>query len=115
MSVRQLLLLLLTGFVILLWGFPAHAEPSLASQTLVIYNTRDPDSFRLAQYYAARRQIPDRQVVGLKCADTEEIARDDYRKLLAASIDLPANFYELGGTGEVLAAGAVLQLITQTS
>ncbi len=44
-----------------------------------------------------------------------EIARDDYRKLLAASIDLPANFYELGGTGEVLAAGAVLQLITQTS
>lgn len=45
----------------------------------------------------------------------EEIARAAYKKLLAKAVDLSANFYELGGTGDVLAVGAVLQLTTHTS
>lgn len=45
----------------------------------------------------------------------EEIPRVAYKKLLAAAVNRTANFYELGGTGDVLAVGAVLQLTTQTS
>jgi leucyl/phenylalanyl-tRNA--protein transferase len=44
-----------------------------------------------------------------------EISRSAYRKLLAPAVAATANFYELGGTGDVLAAGAVLQLTTQMS
>lgn len=45
----------------------------------------------------------------------EEIAVDDYKARLARAVQNTGNFYELGGTGAVLAAGAVLQLTTQTS
>lgn len=44
-----------------------------------------------------------------------EIAKDDYKALLADAVQATTNFYELGGTGAVFAAGAVLQLTTQTS
>jgi leucyl/phenylalanyl-tRNA--protein transferase len=44
-----------------------------------------------------------------------EIPRAAYKKLLHEAIAADGNFYELGGTGAVLAAGAVLQLTTQTS
>jgi len=44
-----------------------------------------------------------------------EVTRGTYRKLLQPAVAATADFYELGGTGDVLAAGAVLQLTTQTS
>jgi leucyl/phenylalanyl-tRNA--protein transferase len=45
----------------------------------------------------------------------KEVARAAYRVLLARAVAADGRFYELGGTGDVLAAGAVLQLTTQTS
>ncbi len=67
-----------------LWSREAASAPSLASKTLVIYNVSDPDSAPLARYYAARRGIPDDQILGLKCAtDSEEISRDDYDTTIA--------------------------------
>jgi leucyl/phenylalanyl-tRNA--protein transferase len=44
-----------------------------------------------------------------------EIPRAAYKKLLREAIAGEGKFYELGGTGDVLAAGAVLQPTTQTS
>lgn len=44
-----------------------------------------------------------------------EITRAAYRRRLDAAVAATADFYVLGGTGDVLAAGAVLQLTTQTS
>jgi leucyl/phenylalanyl-tRNA--protein transferase len=44
-----------------------------------------------------------------------EISRAAYRRLLKPAVRAKADFYVLGGTGDVLAAGAVLQLTTQTS
>jgi len=44
-----------------------------------------------------------------------EVARAAYRGLVARAVEVDGRFYELGGTGDVLAAGAVLQLTTQTS
>ena len=59
-------------------------EATLASQTLVVYNSNDPESVELAKYYAARRRIPDDQVLGLKCTtESEEISRDEYDATIA--------------------------------
>ena len=45
----------------------------------------------------------------------KEMARAAYKVLLARAVEAEGRFYELGGTGAVFAAGAVLQLTTQTS
>lgn len=63
---------------------PAHAQterprPSReAAATLVVFNTRDPESRALADYYAERRYIPSEQVIGLDCPTDEEITREQY-------------------------------------
>ncbi|MEY3481519.1 MAG: hypothetical protein RIQ71_2294 [Verrucomicrobiota bacterium] len=62
---------------------PAHAAESEvpsreAAATLVVFNTRDPDSRALADYYAGRRNIPGDQVIGLDCPTDEEITREQY-------------------------------------
>lgn len=56
-----------------------------ADATLVVFNTRDPESRVLAGYYAERRCIPESQVVGLDCPLEEEISREQY----TASIEKP--------------------------
>jgi len=49
-----------------------------AAATLVVFNTRDPESRALADYYAERRYIPYEQVVGLDCPMEEEITRNQF-------------------------------------
>lgn len=49
-----------------------------AAATLVVYNSRDPDSRALAEYYAEKRFIPTGQIVGLDCPTDEEISRQQY-------------------------------------
>ncbi|MBU3665641.1 MAG: TIGR03790 family protein [Chthoniobacterales bacterium] len=49
-----------------------------AGATLVVFNSRDPDSRSLAEYYAQRRRIPSDQVVALDCPTDEEISRKDF-------------------------------------
>jgi len=49
-----------------------------ADATLVLFNTRDPESRALAEYYAERRRVPAEQVVGLDCPLEEEISRQQY-------------------------------------
>ena len=53
-----------------------------ADATLVIFNTRDPESRALAGYYAERRRIPADQVVGLDCPIEEEITRRQYTETI---------------------------------
>ena len=53
-----------------------------ADATLVIFNTRDPESRALAEYYAERRRIPADQVVGLDCPLEEEITRRQYTETI---------------------------------
>jgi hypothetical protein len=38
-----------------------------AAATAVIFNTRDPESRGLAEYYAERRAIPPENIIGLDC------------------------------------------------
>ncbi len=49
-----------------------------AAATAVIFNTRDPDSRGLAEYYAERRGIPAENLIGLDCPLEEEISRQQY-------------------------------------
>ncbi len=73
-------------------GGPANAD---AAATLVVFNENDRDSVDLAHFYADKRGIPKDQVVGLKCAKTEEITREDYDKTIAEPLRrmFTANFW----------------------
>ncbi len=80
----RFLFILAILLAILLAGGRLMAAPTLGSKTLVVYNLNDADSASLAKYYAARRGIPDSQVLGLKCnPDAEEISRDEYDATIA--------------------------------
>lgn len=63
------------------------AAPSRdAKATVVIYNSLDPSSKSLAHYYAQRREIPDKQVIGLSCPTTEEISRAEFESTIAEPV-----------------------------
>jgi uncharacterized protein (TIGR03790 family) len=62
---------------------PAPAPNGDAAATLVVFNESDKDSVQLARFYAEKRGIPKDQVIGLKCARTEEISREEYDKTIA--------------------------------
>ena len=49
-----------------------------AVATLVLFNSRDPESRALAEYYAERRRVPADQIIGLDCPLEEEITRQQY-------------------------------------
>lgn len=69
-----------------------------ARATLVVFNSRDPESRALAEYYAERRLIPAEQVVGLDCPLEEEISRQQYTE----SIESPLRaLFERKGWWEV--------------
>jgi len=63
-------------------GKSAPANPDAAA-TLVVFNENDRDSAELARFYAEKRGVPKEQVIGLKCAKTEEISREEYEKTIA--------------------------------
>lgn len=73
----------LIGFMVLAGLLPARAGMRDSGSTVVLFNTNDPDSKILAQYYAGRRNIPPAQVVGLDCPVMEEIQRSDYDSTIA--------------------------------
>jgi uncharacterized protein (TIGR03790 family) len=58
----------------------------LASHLLVVYNTNDPDSKDLADYYAAKRGIPAERVLAITCPTTEEITRREYDETIRSPI-----------------------------
>ena len=53
------------------------AEPGDA--VVVIYNAQLPESKGVADYYAARRHVPENQIIGLKLPTTETMTRGEYR------------------------------------
>jgi len=57
-----------------------------ATATVVVFNRNDPDSEKIARYYADRRNIPPDHIVGLDCPLTEEIHRADYERTLATPL-----------------------------
>ena len=58
----------------------------LALHLLVVYNSNDPDSKGLAQYYAAQRQIPPERVLAIAAPVTEEITRPQFDDTIRSPI-----------------------------
>jgi len=79
---RTRVILLLVIFAVF---HPLGAEETTpeAKATLVVYNSRDPVSWDLANYYADKRHIPKAQVVGVECSIEEEITRAEYDRDIA--------------------------------
>jgi uncharacterized protein (TIGR03790 family) len=80
---------LVSGLGLFLWGlassaacFEARGENHAGESVVVIYNSKMPESKRLAEYYAERRQVPGGQVFGFDLPTGEPISRTDFRELL---------------------------------
>jgi leucyl/phenylalanyl-tRNA---protein transferase len=85
--------------------------------------SRETDASKMALAHLVARL----KVGGFKLLDTQfvtdhlkqfgaaEMPRARYQTLLRAAVDAEGRFYELGGAGEAVLAGTVLQLITHTS
>ncbi len=59
----------------------APLEPNPAT-VAVLYNSAQPESKKLAETYAAAREIPEENLIGLPLAAAEEISRADFNKTL---------------------------------
>ncbi len=73
------------GWLVLMW-LMAAALPSLAvhpSKIAILYNSADPESKELAEFYAEARDIPPNQLVGLEMPKQAEITREQYNKTIA--------------------------------
>jgi len=77
-----LFLILVFGAAGLLGGTPAEE----ARQVIVLYNTAFEGSRQLANYYAEKRDIPSRNVIGLTCSPEEEISREEYDQEIAGPL-----------------------------
>lgn len=67
----------------LLGTLQASTPAGEARATVVVFNSNDPESTALAQYYAKQRQIPVGNLVGLACSANEEITRPEYNDSIA--------------------------------
>ena len=65
---------------------PMGDPEDLAAHLLVVYNSNDPDSKELAQYYAARRNIPAERVLAISCPLAEEITRQQFDDTIRSPI-----------------------------
>ena len=67
--------------------FDQVGEPEeLPNHLLVVYNSNDPDSKGLADYYAARRNIPPERVLAIACPATETVTRAEYEETIRQPI-----------------------------
>jgi len=76
----------LATLVLLACPVPGQAQCDLAGATVVIFNREFPGSAELAAYYAQRRNIPDTNVIGLDCPQTEEISREQFTATISAPL-----------------------------
>jgi uncharacterized protein (TIGR03790 family) len=78
MSARRILItayrLLITGAL----GFGAAYAADTGADVIVLYNSRMPESKKVADHYATRRSVPTNQVWGLDVPTTESITRLEY-------------------------------------
>ncbi|MDB6069839.1 MAG: hypothetical protein JWL81_1010 [Verrucomicrobiales bacterium] len=100
--------LLLTALCCLPSAPPARAQTfDYRPATVAVYNSADPESKALAEYYAAKRGIPAQNLLGLKTSGEETISRDEFEKTIEAP--LRAAFVERGWwkTGKVAPQGNI--------
>jgi uncharacterized protein (TIGR03790 family) len=75
----------LMGMVGLVAVSAAAAGP-LSDRVLVVYNEQQPESKPLAEYYAAKRNIPTNQICGVDVRASETITRDEFQEKIREPI-----------------------------
>lgn len=80
--IRIVIALFATPWVLLAAG-PEMPPPSSVA---VLYNSADPESLELAEFYAETRGLPAGNLVGLPLPETEEISRKDFDTLLKQAL-----------------------------
>ncbi len=87
-------LLFALGLVLLAEGI--HAETLTAERLGVVYNVANPASSRIAAYYAARRAVPEANMIGLSVPDEAVISRGELARLRNELLDrLPSSVQSL--------------------
>ncbi len=91
-------------------------QEDLAAHLLVVYNTNDPDSKSLADYYASRRGIPPERVFAISSPTTEEITRAQYDDTIRSPIIayLTQKDWMARETQRVRVGNRILDLLTAT-
>jgi uncharacterized protein (TIGR03790 family) len=74
--------ILLIVSLILLPILPHLQAADSGASVVVIYNTREPESRRVAEYYAQRRQVPSNQLFGFDLPLTESMTRVEFMEQL---------------------------------
>lgn len=66
---------------------PHYRTPTAESKrVLVVYNTSDPDSRAIADYYAERRRIPESNMVGVDCTTSEDVTESEFHSKIERPI-----------------------------
>jgi uncharacterized protein (TIGR03790 family) len=72
---------------VLLGGFAGRAHAALtADQILLITNQNEPQSLKLAEFYAAKRGVPEGHVLQLDLPGTDEMAADQYDRQVVPAV-----------------------------
>ena len=74
-------LLSVLAFLACGWISAARAA-NPGDEVVIVYNTRLPESKRVADYYAERRQVPANQILGFALSTNEDISRMEFRNAL---------------------------------
>jgi uncharacterized protein (TIGR03790 family) len=85
-SRMRALRLMLVLMLLLMIESRTRAEEPLPPQTIVVFNSVQPESVALAKFYAEKRGIPRDHLVGLDCSAEEEITRDEYDATIAGPL-----------------------------
>lgn len=73
--------------ILLVLSLASSVRAELTSdELLLIYNRNSPESKRLAQYYAARRGVPENSLLGLDLPAQEDLPRTDYDRKMVTPI-----------------------------
>ncbi|MBC8142171.1 MAG: TIGR03790 family protein [Armatimonadetes bacterium] len=59
-----------------------NVAPDDPRRVLIVYNAQSPESEELARRYAQERNVPETNLVGLLCPDTDEIRRSEYESTI---------------------------------
>jgi uncharacterized protein (TIGR03790 family) len=87
---------LLFALWLLLGAVPVHAESLTPDRLGIVFVNGNPASLRTAKYYAAQRNVPAANLIGLAVPDKPVIDRDELRQLRSALLDkLPSNVQSL--------------------
>src|ERR1043165_6474805 len=88
------------------------AAAETGSSVIVIYNSAVPESKDVAEYYARKRDVPPKQVLGFALPETESMTRDEYLEKLERPL---WNLLETRGLFKIAPSGSISNLVPGTT